>query len=86
MDLGLNGSRALVTGASMGLGLAVARTLLQEGVQVVLNSRKQANLDLAGESLIKEGLRPAGLIAGDLSQKDVPGQVIARNCFRTWRT
>jgi 3-oxoacyl-[acyl-carrier protein] reductase len=45
---------------------------------VVLNSRKQSNLDQAGESLMKDGLKPAGLIAGDLSQKDVPGQVIAK--------
>jgi NAD(P)-dependent dehydrogenase (short-subunit alcohol dehydrogenase family) len=39
MDLGLAGKRAVVTGASKGIGLAVARTLAAEGVHVVAGSR-----------------------------------------------
>ncbi|MFH9351436.1 SDR family oxidoreductase [Kitasatospora sp. NPDC017646] len=35
MDLGISGRAALVTGASRGIGLAVARTLAAEGVRVV---------------------------------------------------
>ena len=35
MDLGLAGKRAVVTGASKGIGLAVAQTLAAEGVHVV---------------------------------------------------
>ena len=35
MNLGLQGKRALVTGASKGIGLAVARRLLAEDVLVV---------------------------------------------------
>jgi NAD(P)-dependent dehydrogenase (short-subunit alcohol dehydrogenase family) len=31
MDLGLTGKRALVTGASKGIGLAVTRSLVREG-------------------------------------------------------
>ena len=38
MDLGLEGRRAVVTGASKGIGLAVARRLLAEGVAVVAGS------------------------------------------------
>ena len=33
MDLGLSGKVAVVTGASKGIGLAVTRTLAQEGVR-----------------------------------------------------
>lgn len=40
MDLGLNGRRALVLGASRGLGAAVARTLAAEGAEVVAAARK----------------------------------------------
>ncbi|CAH1658655.1 SDR family oxidoreductase [Chelatococcus asaccharovorans] len=39
MDLGLSGKRALVLGASRGLGAAIARTLALEGAEVVAASR-----------------------------------------------
>lgn len=79
MDLGLKGSKALVTGASKGLGLAVARLLLEEGALVVLNSREESNLQKAVSTLSEEGLQPAGLLTGDLSQKSVPAQIVAQS-------
>jgi NAD(P)-dependent dehydrogenase (short-subunit alcohol dehydrogenase family) len=42
MDLGMEGKRALVTGASKGIGLAVARRLVAEGVAVVAGSRRSS--------------------------------------------
>ncbi len=41
------GRTALVTGASRGIGLAVARRLLDEGAAVVITARKQEGLDAA---------------------------------------
>ncbi len=52
----LEGRVALVTGASRGLGLAMARALAQAGAHVVLNGRRAETLSEAARSLSEEGL------------------------------
>jgi NAD(P)-dependent dehydrogenase (short-subunit alcohol dehydrogenase family) len=42
---------ALVTGASRGIGSAIATALVEQGAQVVLSSRKQADLDAEAERI-----------------------------------
>jgi NAD(P)-dependent dehydrogenase (short-subunit alcohol dehydrogenase family) len=50
MDLGLNGKTALVTGASEGIGMAIARKLAEEGVRVAICARTASKLkDTAAE-------------------------------------
>ena len=44
MDLGLAGSKAVVTGGSKGMGLAIAETLASEGVNVAVMARSRAAL------------------------------------------
>ena len=62
MDLELKGKRALVTGASRGIGLAIARELAREGADVVLAARDQARLDAAAKALADEtGVRVFGI-------------------------
>ena len=65
----LTGRVALVTGASRGLGLAIARGLAQAGATVVLNGRKPAELDAAAGKLAAEGLA-AGMSVFDVTQRD----------------
>ena len=52
MDLGLRGKKALVTGASKGIGRACAEVLAEEGCDVVLVSRTAADLEAVRASII----------------------------------
>jgi NAD(P)-dependent dehydrogenase (short-subunit alcohol dehydrogenase family) len=58
MDLQLAGKRAVVTGASRGIGLAVARSLIAEGAAVALVARDQARLHAAARQVHPGG--PSG--------------------------
>jgi 7-alpha-hydroxysteroid dehydrogenase len=69
MDLNLAGKIAVVTGAGKGIGLAVTRTLAEEGALVVAGSRTTENLD---------GLKGVSPVAIDLSTPDGPAQLIRR--------
>lgn len=51
MDLGLDGARALVTGGSRGIGLAVGRALAAEGARVALLGRDEEALARAAEAV-----------------------------------
>src|SRR4051794_7902581 len=55
MDLHLRGRRALVTGGSRGIGLQIARALLDEGVDVAIAARDPARLAKAAAELAALG-------------------------------
>lgn len=61
----LEGSSALITGASRGLGFAVAMTLAKRGVQLVVTARDTQQLDEAAQALRRHAQVIA--IAGDVS-------------------
>jgi NAD(P)-dependent dehydrogenase (short-subunit alcohol dehydrogenase family) len=51
MDLHLSGNRALVSGSTAGIGLAIATTLAREGANVIVNGRTQKRVDDAVASI-----------------------------------
>ena len=77
MDLHLKDKHALVTGASRGLGYAMALGLAREGCKVAINSRNELNLAEAAHALYKETNQLAYPLPGDVSDPAVPAQLIA---------
>lgn len=67
MDLGLKGRRALVMGASKGLGRSVAEALAAEGVALAISGRHQASLDAVCDALRALGAPQAVGIPADVA-------------------
>ena len=51
MDLGLTGAKAVISGGTQGIGLAVAKVLLREGASVSIAARRQEGVEAALEEL-----------------------------------
>ena len=60
MDLGLQGKWALVCGASKGLGLGCAQALVQEGVNVLIVARGEAQLAQTASNLVANHAQATG--------------------------
>jgi 3-oxoacyl-[acyl-carrier protein] reductase len=76
MDLKLEGKRALVTGASRGLGYAVALGLAQEGARIALNSRDANKLGSAAQAITTQTGVEVYQCAGDVGESAVPEQIV----------
>jgi NAD(P)-dependent dehydrogenase (short-subunit alcohol dehydrogenase family) len=76
MDLRLDGKVALVTGASRGIGKAIAAAFAQSGAKVMLSSRKAEALDKAAAEMRADG----GEVAWHAANTGDPAQ--AEECVR----
>lgn len=70
MDLGFEGARAVVTGGSKGMGLAIAETLGAEGASVAIMARGQDALESAAERIRQAGAPEVLPISVDLSDAE----------------
>lgn len=66
MDLGLQGRRALVCGASKGLGRACAESLSREGVHVTITARTESALKETAAEIEDVTGTPVTIAAGDI--------------------
>jgi NAD(P)-dependent dehydrogenase (short-subunit alcohol dehydrogenase family) len=68
MDLKLKGKKAVVTGASEGIGKAITRTLAQEGVDVAICARRKEPLEATAAEIAKQTGRNIVAIPADLTK------------------
>ncbi|OUJ13803.1 SDR family NAD(P)-dependent oxidoreductase [Acetobacter sp. DsW_063] len=77
MELGLEGKVAVVTGSSVGIGLAIAEGLAKEGANIVLVARQRERLEEAADMLAATyGIRTLG-VSVDIAGSDGVDQVVS---------
>lgn len=77
MDLGLKNRVALVTGASSGLGLAIANELSQEGASVVMVARRKEELDKHAAAIGGRTYGRVLAIAADVTEPGAAARIVA---------
>jgi 3-oxoacyl-[acyl-carrier protein] reductase len=77
MDMGLNGRTALVTGGSKGIGRAIASMLAEEGCDLHLVARSQADLEAARDKLTRTTKVDVQIHAMDLAQRGRAAELAA---------
>jgi short-subunit dehydrogenase len=72
-----NGKWALVTGASAGIGLALAKELAAGGTNLVLTARRKDRLEELAAALRSQHKVKTEVFVADLSQADAPEKIFA---------
>jgi 3-oxoacyl-[acyl-carrier protein] reductase len=77
MDLQLEGRAALVTGASSGIGRAIAKGLAAEGARVAVTGRRREALDALGEEIAAAGGTRPVVIVQDAMEEGYVDAIVA---------
>jgi 3-oxoacyl-[acyl-carrier protein] reductase len=77
MDLDLKSKTAVVTGASIGIGRAIAKALAIEGVRVVAVARRNDLLEKLAQEVLAEGGAPVIPVVQDITQEDAASKLAA---------
>ncbi|MBB2965045.1 SDR family oxidoreductase [Methylobacterium sp. R2-1] len=76
MDLGIMGRAAVVTGASTGIGLAVARELVENGVSVLIVARDERRLEVAAAGLRRHSQAKIASLALDVASPGAGDRIV----------
>lgn len=79
MKRDLNGSRIIITGASSGIGRALAHQAVQAGANVVISARRGELLESLKEEILKK--TPSGrieIVVGDITSQEVRELIVSR--------
>jgi NAD(P)-dependent dehydrogenase (short-subunit alcohol dehydrogenase family) len=79
MDLQLSGKTALITGATAGIGLEIARTLAVEGARVVITGRDSTKLESAIASIRTSGGANISGIVADAASAEPSIDILVNN-------
>jgi len=77
MDLQLGDKAALVSGASQGIGRAIAKGLAREGAKVVLVARRRNLLEAVAAEIEQAGGHKPTLVDADLYDPETPARIAA---------
>lgn len=77
MDMQLQGRTALVTGASVGIGRAVAKALAAEGVHLAISARRAEKLEELAVEIVAAGATAPTLIVQDMLAPDAAQRIAA---------
>jgi len=81
MDLQLNGKTALVTGASSGIGYAIAKGLAAEGVKLCVVARRRGPLEQLAKEVVSGGGQQPEIGIFDLMKEGAP-QLLAQEALK----
>ncbi len=74
-NFSLKGKTALVTGASYGIGLAIATALAEAGAQIVFNNINQESVDQGLDAYAKAGITAHGYVCDVTDEEAVQNMV-----------
>jgi len=75
MDLQLKGKTALVTGASMGIGRAIAQGLAAEGVKLCIAARRKSLLEGLAQEIAAAGGPCPAVVEVDIMPEGAPSRL-----------
>ena len=85
MKLGLSNKVVLITGASQGIGLAIARRLAEEGMKIAVAARNAERLAKLAAEVVTQG-GEALIFPVDLREESAPARFISSSITRGRRS